>query len=1213
MSRATNREVMGFFAIGEKHHEAILSLIEPSPYPDGRILDPFAGEGDFLLKASKTWQLAPYANELDKARAEACVQKFGSENAVQGDVMRLSASLESFSVGWYNPPYDNDKLADTDETPEAKRVEYRYLRHAWKWIQQGGIVMWVVYRHHITESATTFLSRHSARVDIWGLEGKHLHEYDQIIVVAIKGKHSNPQVLYDHIMATKDDPHPLPILEKPVYQIPPPPTIARFTFAPDEVTPELGLKLIQERGAHLSARFNALFAIPPTDEQIETIVPPRPGHMAYVLAGAATSGIVMETETYGKVAMRSVVKHVEERSDAVITQSGSEQVTITSKPKASITLLTQTGSIVNLAGDDDLLNFIVTNKDRLIEFVKSRFTPLYEFDYAGFGRILDGIALVKGDKRYPLFTPQKHVIGAILKGFEERRGIFLVGQMSTGKTLMGGTVASVIGSGAHPTFRKHISQGGVVVIVCPPHLVSKWKREILGINPNCIIHQVNRHEDMKAFMNVPHKLGYPKIAIIKRDMTKLGSGWRESVVWRNHPYALWQKDGTPPIGTSENTKRVYTVEKPHCPHCHHVLTGDEDTRTKEEFITYLGASKRECPQCHSPLWQEIRPDKTPTYQQVAQEWRNITRRRLVMSDNPLPAIFIRKPKRRIVPIQRPVIAPQNPRYRLDQYIKKRYRRDIALLIWDEVHEAQHSDTGNGEAFGRLANCARATLAMTGTPFNGYASSLFNLEYILNPRVRRDYYWGGGVRYTRKRKGSKDFPATQPNGDKTTRGQQESRWVAQMGVRERVETTVKNISSAGKLTGTETYVRPYEETSGISPMLVSTMLDHTIYFSLSDLKKHLPMYSETTYSVDMDASMESEYEDVVKKLLDCLIAQKNESAKAKDHTILPKYLQFTMGWVNAPWRDYRIHDKWGTEIARALPQDYQPSDMSDEDWFLYGGDELSPKEEAFVEYIKDELEDGRPCIVYCRQTQKNDIQIRLQHLIQTHVNANTYILRSNINAERREAVIDKQIGQGMEILICNPEIVKTGLDLVFAPTILFYEPTFNLSTMMQAAARSYRLNQTFPLCRVVYMYYRGTMEERAILLMSKKQRSSKLLTGDTGLSGLDALTEKEDKFESVLMNSIGKDARLEAPDFTQENSRYAEFDNADLAYWNVETVTPPTETAIRVEQVLSIAQKAVEQVIAMRGISAPKPAHYNPSRETVLGSDGDKTIVQLRLF
>lgn len=1156
MSRATNREVMGFFAIGEKHHEAILSLIAPSTTNEARILDPFAGEGDFLYKASNHWNLTPYANELDKSRAETCIAKFGADNAVQGDVERLSASLEAFSVGWYNPPYDNDKLA---ETPEAKRIEYRYLRHAWKWIQTGGIVMWVVYKHHITEPVATFFSRHASSVDIWGLEEKHLGEYDQIIVVAIKGKHRDPQVLFDQIMLTKDTPRPLTVQPNPIYHIPPPPSIARFVFAPDLVSPELGLKLIQERGAHHNPRFNALFATPPDSDHIETIVPPRPGHMAYVLAGVATSGIVMETETYGKVAMRSVVEHIEERSETVVTAGGAEQTTITSKPRTSITLLSQSGQIIPLSGDEAILDFIVKNKERLIQFVKGRFQPRYAFDYGGFKRILDGIRL---NGKHELFTPQKHVIGAVLRGFETRRSILLVGQMGTGKTSMGGTVATIIGSGAHPTYRDHITKGGVIVIVCPPHLADKWRCETLSINPNAVIHKVNRHEELKAFMDIPHQLGHPKIAIIKRDMTKLGSGWSEAVVWRKFHRAETLSNGE---------KITHTYECPSCPHCGALVQPDRETWTRQDYLDYLQKSKRECDKCNLPLWQEIRPTNT------------------VDGNGRILA---------------------NPRYRLDQYIKRKYRRSITLLVWDEVHEAQHSDTGNGEAFGRLANCANAVLALTGTPFNGYSSSLFNLEYTLNPRVKREYYWGGAVRYTKKQRGSKSFQQPRADQTRTSRGEQETRWVAQMGVREKVEVKTPTYS-AGKLTGTETYERPYTEAPGISPLLVAEMLDHTIYFSLADLKKHLPMYSEVAYSVPMDASMESEYEDVTKKLLAAMDYERTRPKDKRDNTILPKYLQFTMNWVNSPWREYIVRDKDGDEIAKAVAQDYQPPEMSDTDYFLRGGDELFPKEQELITYVQKELAEGRACIIYCRQTQKNDIQPRLQSLL-SHL-GDAYILRSNINAERREKVIDRQRELGMEILICNPELIKTGLDLVFAQTIIFYEPTFNLSTMMQASARSYRLNQTGKLCRVVYFYYEGTMEQRAIMLMSKKQRSSKLLTGDIGLSGLDALTEKEDGFESALMNSIGKDARLDAPDFTREKSQYAEFDNADLAFWNVESDTPIEAPTIRDAFVLDVTRKVVAQVIAMRGISAPTPVHHNPSRETVLGTDGDKTILQLRLF
>jgi len=80
--------------------------------------------------------------------------------------------------------------------------------------------------------------------------------------------------------------------------------------------------------------------------------------------------------------------------------------------------------------------------------------------------------------------------------------------------------------------------------------------------------------------------------------------------------------------------------------------------------------------------------------------------------------------------------------------------------------------------------------------------------------------------------------------------------------------------------------------------------------------------------------------------------------------------------------------------------------------------------------------------------------------------------------------------------------------------VFYEIVFNLGTMMQAAGRSYRLNQTHKHCKTYYLFYEGTMEQTAVQLMSRKQRAAKLLTGDIGLTGLDALTEGEGGFEEV---------------------------------------------------------------------------------------------------
>ena len=192
------------------------------------------------------------------------------------------------------------------------------------------------------------------------------------------------------------------------------------------------------------------------------------------------------------------------------------------------------------------------------------------------------------------------------------------------------------------------------------------------------------------------------------------------------------------------------------------------------------------------------------------------------------------------------------------------------------------------------------------------------------------------------------------------------------------------------------------------------------------------------------------------------------------------------------------------------------------------------------------------MVYLRQTGTRDIQPRIEGLIRKHIpQAHPFILKNTVSAERREQVIETELARGMNVLICNPELVKTGLDLLFAPTLIFYEITFNLGTMMQAAARSYRLNQTHEHCKVYYLFAQETMEQTAVQLMSRKQRAAKLLTGDVGLTGLDALTEGEGGLEEALLAAIGQDEALLDPAQLFATSGASGIDAEDATFWNVE--------------------------------------------------------------
>ncbi len=1114
MARAESKMIMGYLPIEERHYPALLSLVAPAT-PAVRLLDPFAGEGAFLEAAAQAWNVTPYANELDGERAAACIARFGPTQAVRCDVERLVASNNAFGIVWANPPYDHDKAASG-----SKRVEFAYLRHAWKWAQDGAVVLWCVYNHHLTPEAAAFLAKHSTCVDVWALPGKHLGEYDQIIVVAVKGEQPNPGELYSEIMAGKAESRPLVVQPEPVYKAPPPRPIQRFVFASDMLDPEQGLRLIETRGAWMTNGFQVLLQPPTPPTEIEPVVSPRPGHLALVLAAGVADGAVIETTEYGRVGLRGKTRHVEQiarvevEADPNDPERQVKKTTIRLKPSTTLSLLSGDGTTVEMEGDEALLGFITANKRALAGYLNAKFKPMYRFDLNGMGRWLDRIRL-KG--KYPMYTAQKHVVGAIARGFQSRNSILLVGSMGTGKTLMGGSAAISIASGVVQALQAEIRPDQVVLIVAPPHLIEKWKRELHSIDPHILAERIDRHEDMKAFMEKSARVGSgtAKIGLIKRDLTKLGCPWEAAVVWREERIALWRHGSPVPDGYLPQ-QRIRRERIPTCPHCGSTVMQERKGISSPASLSWLEGGKRSCAVCGMPLWRESRD----------------------RGSQPKPG---------------EKYATKNPRYRLDEYLKRMFPDRVYLLIWDEAHECQHGDTGNGAAFGRMAGIAKKVLAMTGTPFNGRSSSLFNLEYHLNPRVRERYNWGGAPRLSRKTHGERGYQNVITENSKQ-RGRAESRWVADMGVREMVvEERPSYDRDTGAYTGTSTYERPFEEAPGISPLLVAEVLDHAIFFSLGDLGKSLPTFEEIALPVELDPDVYAEYDRTRARLKDYLIQRRWEG----DATFRGAYLQWSMGWVNAPFRPYEVIHNLKHPITGAK-EPYTVASIPS-----YGEDRIFAKEQALIDLVREELAADRPCVIYFRQTATRDIQPRLEKLLREHIPlARTFILANTVDAERREAVIERQIAKGTNVVLCNPELVKTGLDLIYFPTLIFFEIVFNLSTMMQAAARSYRLNQTHAHCKVYYLFAEGTMEQTAVQLMSRKQRAAKLLTGDIGLTGLDALTEGEGGFEQALLEAIGRDETLLDPtELFKAEAKVGEIDQEDAAYWNVEEVTLAAEDMV----------------------------------------------------
>ncbi len=104
-----------------------------------------------------------------------------------------------------------------------------------------------------------------------------------------------------------------------------------------------------------------------------------------------------------------------------------------------------------------------------------------------------------------------------------------------------------------------------------------------------------------------------------------------------------------------------------------------------------------------------------------------------------------------------------------------------------------------------------------------------------------------------------------------------------------------------------------------------------------------------------------------------------------------------------------------------------------------------------------------------------------------------VLGGNVDPRKREEWIAKRADR-LDVLICNAELVKTGLDLVQFSSVVFYEICYSLYTLWQAVRRVWRLGQVRPV-RALFSIYEGTMESRALALMGAKMKAAQLLYGD----------------------------------------------------------------------------------------------------------------------
>jgi hypothetical protein len=422
-------------------------------------------------------------------------------------------------------------------------------------------------------------------------------------------------------------------------------------------------------------------------------------------------------------------------------------------------------------------------------------------------------------------------------------------------------------------------------------------------------------------------------------------------------------------------------------------------------------------------------------------------------------------------------------------------------VADELHQLA-GDTAQGNGLGVLARAAEKLIALTGTLMGGYADDLYNIFYRMEPRqmVQAGYEAGS--------QGRRDFQE-------------------QYGVLETVEKVRQSDNACSKAQKRTVQVL---RKPGASPLLFGKyLMESTAFITLEDISDQLPSYEETVLSVDMGETLAKAYESIEENITEAMKAHRgNKSLMSVMLNTLLLYPDHPYGMGPIFGKTY--DPKEGHMVPFFVTE---PADLPETDTYA--------KEQRLIEDIREELRQGRRCQVYATFTGKHDVTGRLERVLQQE-GFRVTVLRSSVPTDKREAWYDRQLRAGVEVVICHPRLVETGLDLLAFPTLYFYETGYSLHTLRQASRRSWRIGQKHPV-RVKFLAYRSTMQETCIRHMGKKMLVALMMEGKFSGEGLQSLDVNEDLLsamarELVEKGGVGESADAVWKDLERERAKHA---------------------------------------------------------------------------
>lgn len=703
------------------------------------------------------------------------------------------------------------------------------------------------------------------------------------------------------------------------------------------------------------------------------------------------------------------------------------------------------------------------------------------------------------------------------------------------------------------------------IVLCPPHLVSKWCEEITQRVPYAKAIEVTSLSQMIQLRKHGAERCGKEFFVLNREIGKLNYSLAPvdmKVRKRDVKVCVCAKCGTMredpektvcTCGCTEFVRKTpknggWKEEGLVCPECNQLLYPYKKLSARrwdqyaddvvkplqpEDFASH-GSLNHKCWHCGSSLWvpyveSETKKEnswyKTKRYKNAAHGSTD-TIWLLPGYEEQYVSACGGNGVRSIddfIPLERDV---NYRRYSIVLFMKKYLKGFFDVDVIDEAHEYKGAGTAQGYAAQTVINLCDKTIALTGTLSGGSALDMFYLLFRLDSQMMIK----AGFNY----ESSMSFAGRY--------GCIETHYLSEKDD----DACEYNASSRGKMVG-QPNVLP-----GISMDLLNLLLNHTIFLDLGDLSDVMPPLNEYVVGVDL--------EDDIRKPYSLALNEWKELYKEEKRAVLGKELNFALSYTDKPYDRLPI-----VSTISGLPvYDVQSVDKYKT--------QMTKKEEKLIEIINQEIKENRSIVVYAEYTGSEETCVteRLQEVIEKHIpelSGKVEVLRSGRpSARKRMDWLRKTASNGARVVITNPKMCETGLDFIFKGTdgktynfntIIFFQMGYSLITLWQASSRHYRLIQTEE-CRTYYLFSRGTVQLDVIELMARKRNAVTMLQGggfsSEGLAGMAKGDDAGRMLAAALQSGVEKDEEAVAELFQKKNLSGVSYDRDMWTMYTYEELT-----------------------------------------------------------